>query len=300
MPGGKFKLGKTLVIAGGMVLLSPFAFTLIESSRPISRPPLPNPNGYDDFMKAQREMVVYDGDVIRATVEQLRGYLAKNGEALKFIRQGLAKECRIPVEFSTNYLFQRSLGDVKKLLWLLEADGRLAELEQRSNDATRIYLDAIRYGQESCRGGVMIDRLVGIACQASGMSWLQKVAGALDAKTCRKTAKQLQEIDRRREPVAVVLRNERKWIRRNFTFRQCVQAMIPIAALNPVKRTQKDFVKKCTQIELQLKRLMVEFATRAYELDHGQHPKSLNELVPDYLDAMPVDPTTGTNLTYLP
>src|SRR2546427_8149839 len=205
MPGGKFKLGKTLVIVGGMVLLSLFASTLIESSRPISRPPLPNPNGYDDFLNAQSQylqMAVYDGDVTRASAEQLREYLAKNGEALKLIRQGLTKECRIPIEFSTNYLSLRSLADVKKLVWLFKADGRLAELEHRNNDAARIYLETIRYGEESCRGGVMIDRLVGIACQASGMSWLQKVAGALDAKTCRKTAKQLLEIDRRREPVA--------------------------------------------------------------------------------------------------
>ena len=36
---------------------------------------------------------------------------------------------------------------------------------------------------------------------------------------------------------------------------------------------------------------------RAYELDRGQHLKSLNELVPDYLEAVPVDPATGTKLT---
>ena len=143
MPGGKFKLGKTLVIAGGMVLLSLVAFALIESSRPISRSPLPNPNGCDDFIKAQKEMVVYDGDVTRASTEQLREYLAKNGEALKLIRQGLTKECRIPIEFSTNYLSLRSLPDVKKLVWLLKANGRLPELEHRNNDAA-IFQNALR------------------------------------------------------------------------------------------------------------------------------------------------------------
>lgn len=290
----KILLGLLLTVA---VLV---AVVRVLTPREATAPRLPSPNGHDDFQNAQKQMVVYEPDVTRASAEQLREYLAKNGGALKLIRQGLTKECRIPNEFSTNYLALRSLADVKKLVWLLKADGRLAELEHRTNDAARTYLEAIRYGQESCRGGVLIDRLVGIACEALGMSWLQKVAGALDANTCRKTAKELQEIDRRREPVAVVLRNERKWIRRNFTFRQRVQAMISMAALNPVKRVEQDSVKKCTQIELQLKRLMVEFATRAYELDHGQHPKSLNELFPDYLDAIPVDPTTGTNLTYLP
>ena len=50
-------------------------------------------------------------------------------------------------------------------------------------------------------------------------------------------------------------------------------------------------------IELPFKRLVVDLAARAYELDHGQYPTSLNQLVPDYLNAVPVDPVTGVKLT---
>jgi len=75
--------------------------------------------------------------------------------------------------------------------------------------------------------------------------------------------------------------------------------MIPIAALNPAKRVEQYFIEQCRQSELQLARLLIALAVRAYELEHGRHPKNLNELVPHYLDAIPVDPTTGTNLTYL-
>ncbi len=71
--------------------------------------------------------------------------------------------------------------------------------------------------------------------------------------------------------------------------------MIPLESLS--RRAQKNFVQKCNQSELQLERLIIDLAVRAYELDHGQHPKSLNELVPDYLDAVPVDPATGTKLS---
>jgi hypothetical protein len=43
-------------------------------------------------------------------------------------------------------------------------------------------------------------------------------------------------------------------------------------------------------------------AIRLYELDHGQRPSSLADLVPDYLDAMPVDPfaADGRTFGYLP
>ena len=283
-----------------MILLGLMVYGAIQLSRPPPPARLPNPNGYDDFVKAQKLMVVYTGEITRASAEQLREHLAKNVEALKLIREGLTKQCRIPISFSTNYLFLRSLADVKKLVWLLEAQGRLAELEHRTNDAARIYVEAIRYGQESCRGGVMIDRLVGNACEAWGVNLLQKAAGGLDANTCRETIKMLQEIDRTQEPLADVLRQEREGIRKTYPLSKRWQEMIPIASLNPAKRAQKGFAEECNQGELRLKRLMIDLAARAYELEHGQHPQNWNELAPDYLDAIPVDPSTGTNLTFLP
>jgi hypothetical protein len=213
---------------------------------------------------------------------------------LKFVRAGLARQCRVPLSYSTNYLVLRSLGDVKRVARLLEAEGRLAELEGCTNDAARIYLETIHYAAESCRGGVMMDRLVGIACETIGVDSLRKVAGKLDATTSRALAKQLREIERRKESVTDVLRNEAEWVRRTFPLWQRIPAMIPLESLT--KRAQKDFVKKCGQSELQLERLIVDLAVRAYELDRGRPPKNLNELVPDYLDKVPVDPATGTQL----
>ena len=145
-----------------------------------------------------------------------------------------------------------------------------------------------------------MDRLVGIVCETIGVNSLQKITGALDAATCRVLSKQLQEFERREESVTEVLRNEAEWVRRTFPLWQRIPAMIPIESLNPTKRVQKDFVKKCNQSEIPFKRLIINLAVRAYELDRGQQPKSLNELVPDYLDAVPVDPATGTKLTYPP
>jgi hypothetical protein len=35
-------------------------------------------------------------------------------------------------------------------------------------------------------------------------------------------------------------------------------------------------------------------------LDKGHRPANLNDLVPDYLKAIPQDPLTGTNMVHLP
>jgi hypothetical protein len=298
MPTRKFKAGRAFWTVCLLFLLSALAYEFVELNRKTSPPPLPSPNGNDDFVKAQKLIVGNPADFDRGSLEELRKHLAENAGVLKLVREGLAKQCLVPVLFSTNHLVLRSLSDVKKVARLLEAEGRLAELEGRTNDAARVCLETIRYGEESSRGGVMIDRLVGIVCETIGVNSLQKIMGALDARTCRALSKQLLEIERRQESVTDVLRNEAEWVRRTFPVRQRIQAMIPIERLNPIKRVRKGFVKQCNQSELQLRRLMIDLATRAHELEHGQPPKSLNELVPDYLDAVPVDPATGTKLTY--
>ena len=294
MPERKFKAGKAFWILALLVLTGAIAYQFIGFERNL--PLLPVPNGNDDFVKAQNLLVGNPADFKRGSIEDLRKHLDENAEALKLVRAGLAKQCRVPIVFSTNYLNLRSLGDVKRMARLLEAEGQLAELERRTNDAARIYLEIIRFGKESCRGGLLMDRLVGIACESIGVSSLQRIAGALNSKTSRSLSKQLDEVKVRQEAVADVVRSEAEWVRRTFPVWQRIPAMIPIGS--QATRMQNDFSKKCHQSELQLAFLIVDLATHAFELDRGRHPKIVNELVPDYLDSVPVDPATGKELAY--
>ena len=292
----KFKAGKVFWTVCLLILLGVLAYAFVELNRSGALPSPPNPNGNDDFVKAQKLMVGNPADFERGSLEELRKHLEENAEVLRLVREGLTKQCRVPISYSTNHLALRSLSDVKKLARLLEAAGRLAELERRTNDAARIYLETIRYGEESCRGGVMMDRLVGIVCGTIGVNSLQKIAGNLDAATCRALSKQLREIEHGQECCSDVLRSETEWVRRSFPLWQRLPAMIPIESLS--RRARKNFLQKCNQSEIQLERLIIDLAVRAYELDRGHPPGNLNALVPDYLDAVPVDPATGTKLRY--
>ena len=296
MPAGKFKAGRAFWTVFLLILLGALAYQFIELNRKTPLPPLPNPNGNDDFVKAQKLVTGNPADFERGTLEELRKHVAENAEALKRVREGLAKQCRVPISFSTNYLALRSLSDVKRVARLLEAEGRLAELDGCTNDAARIYLETIRYGRESCRGGVMMDRLVGIVCETIGVTSLHKLAGTLDAATCRALTKKLQAIERQKESLSDIIRHEAEWVRRTFPVWQRIPALIPLESLS--MRAQKEFVRMCNQSELQLERLIIDLAVRGYELDRGNSPKNLNELVPDYFDAVPVDPATGRKLPY--
>ena len=162
-----------------LILASPFLFFLglllfwtAEPLPPVA--PLPNPNGYEDLVKAGRvikSMAGYD----QTNEQQLAELVATNAEALRLLRAGLSNQCRVPLQFSENYMTRHlnDLASFKRLAQILAAEGRLAGMEGRPADAAKSYLDAIRLGTESARGGIMIDELVGIAIEAIGTSCLQ-------------------------------------------------------------------------------------------------------------------------------
>jgi hypothetical protein len=93
------------------------------------------------------------------------------------------------------------LARVKKLALAFRTEGELAEQEGKTNEAARVYLDGIRFGQEVCRGGLLIDRLVGIACEAITLAPWNTLVWDLDATTCRELAHGLELQEATREPI---------------------------------------------------------------------------------------------------
>src|ERR1017187_9007100 len=91
------------------ILASPFLFFLglllfwtAEPLPPLA--PLPNPNGYDVFVKAG-QTVTGDPDHYNQLNEQQLGELvATNAETLQLLRAGLSNQCRVPVQFSQTYM----------------------------------------------------------------------------------------------------------------------------------------------------------------------------------------------------
>ena len=79
-----------------------------------------------------------------------------------------------------------------------------------------LILDVIHLGNESARGGIVIDQLVGTAIEAIGVANLQKLVDQLDAKSCRETAATLETLDSQRQTWNEVMQQERDWSRRTF------------------------------------------------------------------------------------
>jgi hypothetical protein len=294
---------KALIGVGIVALLVTFVALLGQKSPP-PPPVFPSPNGYADFIKAG-EMVSAGNapDRRTATQNELQRYIEDNRDALQLVRTGLTKQSRVTTEYTFVYLTSHmpELARLKGLALALVAEGKLAELENRLGDAARIYLETIRFAHESVRGGLHIDGLVGMACEAIGITQLEPLSTTLDAKQCRELLPTLELIDANRETFAEVMEQEKTWSRRAFGWRGRIQVLVLRIFRRDllIPSLQKSEAKFRTA-DTRRRRLLVNLASRAYELEKGKRPETIGELVPDYLKAIPPDPVTGAPMTDLP
>lgn len=250
---------------------------------------MPQPNGYDDILRAAKLAAETTHHYRTMPEAELRQLVMTNTAALKELRIGLARECRVPVENSRDYIDRHipDLSGIKRLAMALAAEGLLAELDGRTNDAVRSYMDAIQLGQKSTRGGLLIHGLVGFACESIGSAGVASIVSSLDAEQCRAFSKELELLNAQREPPEAVLRNERTWARRTFGPLVRLGLMISRRSWDPFKPNQKNYAARDAAQVVQQSQLIIDLATRAYALEKDQPPTNLSELVPDYLTSIP-------------
>ena len=282
------------------ILAGPFIFLLgllvfwdAEPLPPI--PPLPDPNGYDELVKAGKTITGDVGNFDRMSEAELGALVQSNSNALQLARAGLREKCRVTLDYSaasSSRLDQ--LTALKRLAQALAGRGRLEEAEKRPAEAVQSDLDMIRLANTSARGGVIIDQLVGTAIEAIGVANLQQLVDKLDTKTCREMAASLETLDSDRQTWDEVMQQERDWSRR--TFPGIRNELVRLMSRNTLNKVNQRAERKFDEQEGITRQLILELAARAYELDKGHRPASAADLVPDYLKAVPQDPVTGKEL----
>jgi hypothetical protein len=330
MPGGTFRRKRALVCAVLIGLIGIPVCLLLIPERQAPMPPLPNPNGYDEIRAAVARMTPlrsFDPPIRGGSDDTLHAALLadveNNVEALRLARSGLNEECRVPGEntltYGTNHVIE--LARIKALTLAFIAEGELAEREGRLAGAARSYTDAIRLGHAISQGGMLIDALVGIACEAMGINSVKKLVPRLDAQTCRELVGVLEKLESSREPVESVLQQARThgsryrtaeakaWQQdrmsargeppsgdQNWTWERLVPSFI--IDIRQMKAAQERTRLKMPRKEVGLRLILLTLAIRAHELEKGTSPTSLAELVPAYLKAVPTDPYSSKPFLY--
>jgi hypothetical protein len=267
--------------------------------------PLPNPNGYDTFVEAGSAVpgrtsisgIYYDVDTM--SHDEVASWVDAASNALQLVRIGLQQACQVPwPDFSDSDSNRvERLKDLKLVAYTLMTEGRLAEMENRPADAAKSYLDTIQLGISSYRGGLLIDELVGRAIEDLGARRLPRLKAALDAQSCRDIASRLEALDSGRELWNNISELERYRDRNHPGLRYRLTRLFTGAWEEKYLQSEQE---RFEQQSANTRRLAVEFASRAFELDHQQKPASFADLVPAYLKNIPQDPLTGTNMTLPP
>ena len=308
MAGKVFKYTVLAVIAVNLVIV---AVVFTGGNGPAARP-LPNPNGYDDFVKAGQmvqsnkydyatqkdryDYVAISMDTLPAHRAQLTAFVATNSMALQLVRTGLGKECSEPVEDVGDYVDRRQpeMASFKLLAYLLCTEGHVAELNNQTDQAAEIYLDGIRFSQQLARGGLIISRMVGVADERIALRPLSGLRPRCsDPAECRKIASALEKVDAEEEPAASTIDRERSWEKRTFGIRVRIWLLFNY---NLEQGIESHVTAKVQAVQLDRRKLIIDFAARAYELETGKKPHSVTDLMPGYLKAVPKDPVTGKDL----
>jgi len=291
-------------VAAVLILIGWLVFDELHRA-PLPPPPVPNPNGYDDFVKAGQMVTGNFASSEQFSETKLRALLTKYAEAIALGKLGLTRECRIPIQYSATY-YQSHIADAVSMRHLAQAlcgEGNLAEMENRPSDAFKSYLDCIRLGNQSARGGLLLDKMIGLAIEGFGSRSIQKMTNQVSLPDCREAIQTLEALEINTESADDILKRTKVWSSQTYSWiaysRMTISRMIQDKTLRLPSPTPN--LKNIIQSRENVRRkLLVDIAARAYELEKGERPKTINDLVPNYLKTIPFDPFTGTNMVYQP
>ncbi len=199
MNAGKFLKYLILLVVAGNLALVGYVFLGALTPKAI---PMPNPNGYDDLVKAGKMLKGESFAFERMSQEELNTFVAQNADALKFAEVALGRECRMSGNYSPGYMlrYRDENWAIQDLSANFCARGKLAALEHRTNDAVESYLQCIRLGEKSSRGGFTISKTFGIICEQLGCIGLRPWTNSLDMHQCMKVSRTLETLDAQEEP----------------------------------------------------------------------------------------------------
>jgi hypothetical protein len=295
------KIFQVCLLFAAMIAIA-FGVSWIFSKPPVppSLKPLPSPNGYTLLVNAGAMVTAPFNEVNRMTQQELRSLVDSRSNSLQLARAGLNLECQVPLQYSEAF-WSNHIADVKALRLLsltIQAEGRLAELENRPRDALKSYLDLNRLGLASARGGVAADAMIGQSINGLSQEPLQRMLAALDASSCREVAETLEALDAQGESWKDISERSEEFRRQVYSslkYRLTGLLRHGTTGINS-KPPEQAFRERLARS----RQLMLAFAARAYELEHGQKAGSFTDLVPAYLKAIPTDPLTGTNMVFTP
>jgi hypothetical protein len=286
-----------------LAIVAATAAVLATTGRQPPLPKLPDPNGYDDIVKAGslvKGTWPNKGDFAKAAVSDVRAFVEANKATLDLARVGLGRECVVPLENSQEGMERHfeALSPIRAVGRLLQGEALVAQADGRIADASKAYHDELALGQAVTQGGMGVDHSIGSVIQWQAIVGLRKLRDRLPVEEIPAILRELEAADRKRVPLEAV---EARWLAwYQGAHNPLTRTMFRLSGIEKKGRADELGVvrKGRDRVERDLRFLLAELAIHAYHQDKGTWPRSLNDLVPAYVSAVPIDPGTGKPLDY--
>lgn len=274
-------------------------FVLYLNARSGPQEQIPSPNGYELIRQAALTIGDELDDAKSLPDSKIAAYLEENSAALELTRKGLALPAVVPVEFTQEWIQTKVMMGVRNLGHAFETEALLYQRQGNMDQALSSALDLVRLGFSIGNRGVLIDFLVGTACEIQGAHVVSNMLERLNASQCRSAVKVLEELDRERESVDSLFQRERRWSVRAGGFLEYVKFMIEHRSLRPEREVWNSTAEVQARLRV-LRQIRIRIAARAFELEKGRSPTSVSELESEYLNQLPLDPESGDPLPITP
>ncbi len=184
---------------------------------------------------------------------------------------------------------------------ILDADADQA-MRRKDFDAAVPYAMAQMQLEDNLhRGGLVMHRGFG----STGLMNMAALQKNLSTTSARKVLASLRRFEREREPIDVTVQREQAREERALNWRSRLRRLknlkVPILSSDINSRSFLEAFRESERPRYAYQRLLAtELALRLFQEDHGRLPRQLDELVPKYLDEVPLDPlsVTGQALVY--
>jgi hypothetical protein len=290
--------GTLMVVSLALVAFPSYVLWQLLHPLPLPHYPMPDPNGFEVIAAAGNAFSgspILNTSVEPQSTSELAAEIAKHQEAYDQLRVGLAQDMQVqfwptrPEELDAS--LQLSLNAVQAARSAargLMREAELAEQQERFDDAVRISFDNVRLGVAMPRNGLLVDYLVGIAIEGIGQHSLYQVIQHLEPDQCQSAIKTLAKLEADREPLDEVILRDRIWSQHAYGwFGHLMQIFEDLA---PRWKTAVMVRHALNRTQTVSRLLTVGLAIRAYRVKHEEIPHSLSDLVPDYLEKIPIDP----------
>lgn len=256
---------------------------------------------------------------------EIGSFLAANRDLLEQVRVTLSPACRVPVVYDKSHFEQHSdsflmLRDLATALrWKIEELAAKGEFVP----AARWAIDLLDLANGVRRGGLIVDSQVSIAVGGhSAVEQLRRIRHQLPADYRPSLIEELTRVDAQHEPFAEILARDREWERR-----------VDLPPYNPRDAWTPEMLEQLEQIDREthakvkeylasedppntepdnydfirlqnmeslakLRLLAIDTALRLWQSTRGRYPESLDELTPEILPTLPLDPYAAAPFRY--